>query len=505
MSAARPTRVSPLRVLVLVVAALAVLVGAVAVVRPLVVPAAVVAEPVFTPYVDVTATPAYEFQTPRNQYGQDVTLAFVVADGPTSCEPSWGGAYSLAAAEDTLQLDRRIAALRANGGDVRVSFGGQAGTELAAACTDPAALASAYRAVVDRYDLTSIDLDVEGAGLADSATSSRRAAAVATLQAQRPVAVWLTLPTTPQGLTDQGVAALDALLAAGVDVSGVNAMTFDFGASKDAGTSTVDAVTAAATAVQGQVRAAWSRAGTAIGADEAWARTGVTVMIGQTDVASERLTIADAEAVNTFARTAGVGQVSMWSLNRDATCGYPLPDVVVVVQTSCSGVDQQGRSFAETLGDGLQDVVRATSSATPSATAPPATPTASATDDPATSPFPVWDPLTVYVAGTKTVWHHRVYQAAFYTTGIPPDAVAEPGSGTPWKLLGPVLPGETPAPAPSVPVGTYPQWDGATAYVAGEHVQVGTVPYVARFWTKGDRPGVPMVGGSPWTVVGTSG
>ena len=66
-------------------------------------------------------------------------------------------------------------------------------------------------------------------------------------------------------------------------------------------------------------------------------------------------------------------------------------------------------------------------------------------------------------------------------------------------------PGETPAPAPSVPVGTYPQWDGATAYVAGEHVQVGTVPYVARFWTKGDRPGVPMVGGSPWTVVGSSG
>lgn len=494
-----PLRVSPTRVIVLVVAILAVLAGMVLAVRPLVAPVAAVGDPVFSPYVDVTATPSYEFQTPHDQYGRDVTLSFVVAAAATACEPSWGGAYSLAQADESLSLDRRIAQLRATGGQARVSFGGQAGTELAAACTDATALEKAYLAVVERYDLASIDLDVEGAGLADVATTARRATALATLQAARPVAVWLTLPSTPVGLTDQGIAQLDALLGAGVDVAGVNAMAFDFGASKDAGTGTVDAITADLGAVQAQVRAAWSRAGSSIDDDQAWEHVGVTVMIGQSDVGSERLTIADAGAVNAFARTVGLGQVSMWSLNRDATCGYPLPDVLEVVQTSCSGIDQKGQSFAATLGDGLAGVARPVPSV--SATAATASPTAA--DDPATSPFPVWDPLTVYVGGTKVVWRHQVYQAGFYSTGIAPDTVASVGAGSPWKLLGPVLPGDRPAPAPSVAVGTYPQWDGATAYVAGERVQVGTVPYAARFWTKGDRPGVPMVGGSPWSLVAT--
>ena len=41
----------------------------------------------------------------------------------------------------------------------------------------------AYRAVVDRYDLRVIDLDIEGAALTDQAASERRAKAIAALQA----------------------------------------------------------------------------------------------------------------------------------------------------------------------------------------------------------------------------------------------------------------------------------------------------------------------------------
>ena len=65
---------------------------------------------------------------------------------------------------DDLELDRRIAQLRAAGGDIMVSFGGQANDELALACTDEAELTDAYRDVVERYDATSIDLDIEGDG-----------------------------------------------------------------------------------------------------------------------------------------------------------------------------------------------------------------------------------------------------------------------------------------------------------------------------------------------------
>ncbi len=502
------TRISLTRLAVVVVAAVAVVAGVVAVERPLLTPAASSAPPVFSPYVDVTAMPQYEFQTPRNQYQQDVTLAFVVASETNPCRPSWGGAYTLDEADDQLQLGRRVLALRSTGGHVRISFGGQAHRDLAAACTDASALRAAYADVVERYDVDTIDLDVEGAALADSAAGQRRAVAIAQLQRSRPaddpLTVWVTLPLGRDGLTANGRAAVASLLAAGVDLAGVDGMAFDFGSLAPDGM--VATITTATTALHDQVRAVFGEAGQVLDDAGAWARTGATVMIGQTDVAAERLTMSDADGVNRFAREHHLGLLSMWSLNRDATCQYPLPTVTVVVQTSCSGVDQGQGSLAQTLGDGLLTPLSGAEPAAAGATPTPTTTTAPApdpraSDDPATSPYPVWDPLTIYVTGMKVVWKHQVYEAAFYSTGMPPDVSGSQSAGAPWRLLGPVMPGDSPAPSPSVPVGTYPQWNGTTAYVGGTRVQVGTTPYVARYWTKGDRPGVPMVGGSPWAPV----
>ena len=82
-----------------------------------------------------------------------LALSFVVADPGEPCTPSWGGYYSLDAAGETLDLDRRISQLRAAGGDVMVSLGGAANHELAVTCQDDGALLDAYRAVVERYDL----------------------------------------------------------------------------------------------------------------------------------------------------------------------------------------------------------------------------------------------------------------------------------------------------------------------------------------------------------------
>jgi len=71
------------------------------------------------------------------------------------------------------------------------------------------------------------------------------------------------------------------------------------------------------------------------------------------DVVSEQFTLADAAVVNQFARAHGVGQLSMWSLNRDSTCGPPLPSVLAVVQTGCSGIDQDAQRFANVLATNL--------------------------------------------------------------------------------------------------------------------------------------------------------
>ena len=470
----------------------------------------------FSAYVDVTAWPSFAFETPDGPAQSDVTLAFIVADPDQACAPSWGGYYSLEDAASELELDRRVQQLRDLGGDVRVSFGGQANSELATVCTDPDRLLDAYRSVVERYSLTSIDLDIEGSALDDTASITRRAVAIAALQDElasdgKALDVWLTLPVAPTGLTAAGEYAVAQALASGVDVTGVNGMTMDFGIVTTAAEPQSEVIVQSATALHDQVSSLFTQAGQSLSDGAAWGKVGITPMIGQNDVATERFTAADAAVVNQFARDHGVGLVSMWSLNRDGTCAAPLPSVLTVVQTSCSGIDQDGALFAELLAADLpgafdtptQDASDApTASSTPTAT-PQATAVAPAdvVDDPATSPYPIWDPLGAYPAGTKIVWRHTVYQARYWTSGFAPDTVVTNAMDSPWTLLGPVLPGDTPAPLPTLPAGSYPQWDADEVYVAGSRVQLGLVPYEAKWWTQGAEPGVAIEGGTPWVLI----
>lgn len=465
---------------------------------------------IFAAYVDVTVTPPFSFGTPSGPAQSNVILSFVVADPKSGCTPLWGGAYSLDAASSGLELDRRISQLRSTGGVARVSFGGQLGTELAVACTDQTSLESAYQSVVDRYTLTSIDLDIEGASLADTAAGARRAAAMKAVQdhtseAGRHLAVWLTLPVSPDGLTADGVAAVDQMLAAGVDLAGVNGMTMDFGTGVSGSAPYSDVVLRAATSLHGQVTKAYAKAGINLDDSHAWAKVGITPMIGQNDVAGEVFTLEDAAAVNEFARSHGVGQVSMWSLNRDSTCGSPLPKILTVVQTSCSGVDQGSVSFADVLAKDLPFTttvkVSPVPSLEPSVPITPVEPVTNQADDPERSPFPIWDPLGTYERGIKIVWHHNVYESRYWSSGFAPDTPVVLATDSPWTLIGPVLPGDKPAPLPTLPEGSYPQWSASEAYVAGTRVQVGLVPYEAKWWSQGQLPGKAVAGGSPWILV----
>jgi len=98
-----------------------------------------------------------------------------------------------------------INSLRAQGGDVIISFGGAAGIELGQACTSVAALQAAYQSVVTKYNLTWIDLDIEGASIADTASVNRRNQAIRGLQAANPnLRVSYTLPVNPTGLDGNG-------------------------------------------------------------------------------------------------------------------------------------------------------------------------------------------------------------------------------------------------------------------------------------------------------------
>lgn len=456
---------------------------------------------IFAGYVDVTATPSYGFEAPVSEAAKSVILSFVVAAKDKPCEPSWGTYYSMGQAGQDLDLDRRIARLIQLGGSVSVSFGGQINDELAVTCTDAAKLQASYASVVERYDLSSIDLDLEGTGLSDTAALTRRAQAIAALQAERlaadkPLGVWLTLPVAPTGLTAEGTAAVAAMLDAKVDVSGVNVMTMDFGGSKIAGTTMLEAATAAAAATHAQLATLYKDAGQELGSDSLWRKIGLTPMIGQNDIVGEIFTLQDAAGLHEFAMNQGVGRMSMWSLNRDATCGPNYPDVTRV-SDSCSGVDQKDRLFSTTLGEGLKHPL-----ADVQATAQPTVKETLPADDPETSPYPIWNSLAVYVAGDRVVWRGNVYEAKWWTQDEVPDNPVATDGAAPWKLIGPVLPGDKPVAQVSVPSGTYPLWDAATTYLKGERVMFDGRVFEAKWWTREDSPLAAMQGSptSAWRM-----
>lgn len=445
-------------------------------------------------YVDATVTPLYAFEQPSTAAQRNVVLSFIVADPVAACTPTWGGAYTLDAAAEDLDLDRRIARLRQRDGNVAVSFGGAINSELATTCTNPDKLLEAYRKIVERYDLRTIDLDIEGTALGDAEANTRRAVAMKALQNERAEAgkdlrVWLTLPVAPTGLSTEGKQIVATMLAHKVDLSGVNVMTMDFGGSRESGQSMLDASTSALNATHSQLGQVYARAGNDIGSASLWRRMGATPMIGQNDVPGEIFTLAAARGLSAFAKDKGLGRMSMWSANRDRTCGENYPDVKIV-SNSCSGVDQGSETFGQ--------ILRGATKGNPDKTkVTPIVPTASSgrpgesealVDDPKTSPYPIWDKDETYVEGTRVVWHRNAYVAKWWTQGDVPDDPVVDETASPWRLIGPVLPGEKPTEPLTLPTGTYPAWKEAAAYRKGERVMLDGVPFTAKWYSVGVSP-----------------
>lgn len=311
-------------------------------------------EPWFGGYVNTTSYPYFDFGTEAAGQSRTV-LGFVVADPEDPCTPSWGGYYGLDEAQETLRMEQQIAGLREAGGDVVVSFGGAAGDELATACTDPDRLLAAYRTVLDRYDLRTVDFDIELDDLEDRQANQRRAEVLVRLQEERdePLEVWATLPVAPHGLDQDPVEVVAQLLAAEVDLAGVNLMTMNYSESKPAGQSMAAASEEAARSAHGQLTALWGAAGQDLSAEEVWHRIGLTPMIGVNDVPGEVLELDAAAELAGFAREQGVGRLSYWSLNRDRSCTAENGDPAEA-NDFCSGLEVEAGEFTRVLRQGFE-------------------------------------------------------------------------------------------------------------------------------------------------------
>jgi len=95
------------------------------------------------------------------------TLAFVETLSKSSCALAWDGSKADLIGNGKYLPD--IASLRGLGGDVIPSFGGwsadQGGTEIGDSCKDVNAIAAAYEALIAKYDVSRLDMDIEGRSL----------------------------------------------------------------------------------------------------------------------------------------------------------------------------------------------------------------------------------------------------------------------------------------------------------------------------------------------------
>ena len=279
----------------------------------------------FAPYVDMSKM-ADRLSYVQSQAGtKTLTLAFVVGD--KGCVPTW--LASSPVASDTA-IGAAIAKFRTAGGDIAIAFGGYDALELAQTCNDVPSLQAAYQAVVDKYKLRILDLDIEHTAIEDPVSIDRRSQALAALAAANPgIQVNYTLPATPAGLTDLSVDVIKSAVKFHTPIAVVNLMAMDYGAPVLTGAMGPNAVAAASGAACQLI---------ALGIN---AQIGITPMIGVNDSAGETFTLDDAEVLVNYAlaNSNTVKWLAFWSIGRDNGGCFGK------VSPYCSGLPQKDWDF----------------------------------------------------------------------------------------------------------------------------------------------------------------
>ncbi len=276
-----------------------------------------------------------------------MTLAFLETLNKHSCTLAWNGSSSQTVAAHRYAAD--IASLRSAGGDVILSLGGwsadQGGTEIADSCADVSQIAAAYEGAITTYDVSRLDMDVEGRSLTNTAGIDRRNKAIAMVEAwaaarKRPLQISYTIPTSATGLESTGVAILRNAAANNARIATVNIMAFDY--YDHTTTQMATAAENAATGAVSQLASIYpSKTSTQL-----WAMMGITLMPGIDDYPkkTEVTTVADASKVEAWAASHGLNTLSIWAIQRD-NGGCPGNGGA----NDCSGIAQSTWAFSHAL------------------------------------------------------------------------------------------------------------------------------------------------------------
>jgi chitinase len=230
-----------------------------------------------------------------------------------------------------------IKSIRAAGGEVVVSFGGWSGKKLGRSYKTPAALAGAYQSVIDAYALNAIDIDIEHSEFTSAKVRRRVIEAAAIVQRANPgLEVSITFSTEERGPEADGVSLIADAAAIGFQPTAWTVMPFDFGpALSDMGQASIDAVEGLAR----DLVAAYD-----ISPALAYEHAGISSMDGDTDEASELVSVEDFETMLAFAQQSHLARFTFWAINRDRQCAGGEN-----VGEDCSGIDQASYAFTDVI------------------------------------------------------------------------------------------------------------------------------------------------------------
>ena len=233
---------------------------------------------------------------------------------------SWGGYKGMNPMEnDGWQfkgVETVLKEFRKKGGQYTISFGGvKSGQKQVWQQTESIQeIASIYKEVIDLYDLSRIDLDVEGEYM-DYQENRRNAKAVKQVQEDTGVEVTLTVPVMNTGLIKSGQQVVQAYLEEGVDLSLVNIMTMCYGPSvSDYGQGSIEAMDTTAKQLQGIYK---QYTNTTLSIEEAYQKLGTTSCIGS-KTGHPFFTVEQFQQVVHHANQKKLGMVSFWAMNKDA-------------------------------------------------------------------------------------------------------------------------------------------------------------------------------------------
>ncbi|MGH3738566.1 MAG: ricin-type beta-trefoil lectin domain protein [Micromonosporaceae bacterium] len=255
------------------------------------------------------------------------TMAFMLSGG--GCTPRWDSTRPLTGGVDQQVINQ----IRANGGDIEISFGGWSGNKLGPNCSSASALAGAYQQVINAYNLKYIDIDIENTDeFENEVVQDRILGALKIVKQNNPgIKTIITFGTSTSGPTWWGTRLINRSRDLGANIDNFTIMPFDFGC--PSGTGMYNCTVSATEGLKNALKSAygWSDA-------TAYAHIGISGMNGLSDQ-RELTSVSHWTQIRDWANSHHIARLAYWSVNRDRPC----PGGGVV--SNCSGIDQNNWQF----------------------------------------------------------------------------------------------------------------------------------------------------------------